>query len=223
MDAFTTIRLPQLVGMQDKNREGSFAAAPAPACIDLDGKVADEVLMAELSEGNREALAVLFRRHARTVRAIAYRAVRDAAEADDLVQETFLLVHRDAKAFDSSRGTARNWIFQIAHRRGISRHRYLTTRHFYQRVDLDKVATELEDPQANPHGNPIQEVFGETDFAKVLATLSWNQRETLRLHFFEGHTFAEIATMLGQSRGNVKHYYFRGLERLRKQLFGVKL
>jgi RNA polymerase sigma-70 factor (ECF subfamily) len=224
MDAFTTIRLPELPGTQDKDSEGSLAVVSAPTCIDLDGKVADEVLMAQLGEGNREALAVLFRRHARTVRAIAYRAVRDASEADDLVQDIFLLVHRDAKAFDSAKGTACSWIFQIAHRRGISRHRYLTSRHFYQQVDLDKVATELKDPQANPqHGNPIQEMFGEADFAKVLAELSQNQRETLRLHFFEGYTFTEIAIKLGQSRGNIKHHYFRGLDKLRKQLFGGRL
>jgi RNA polymerase sigma-70 factor (ECF subfamily) len=224
MDAFTTIRLPEIPGNEDQDRDGSLALASTPTCIDLDGKVADEVLMAQLGEGNREALAVLFRRHARTVRAIAYRAVRDASEADDLVQDVFLLVHRDAKAFDSGKGTARSWIFQIAHRRGISRHRYLTSRHFYQQVDLDNMATELEDPQANPqHANLIREMFGEADFAKVLAELSQNQRETLRLHFFEGHTFAEIATKLGQSRGNIKHHYFRGLEKLRKRLFGGKL
>jgi hypothetical protein len=59
---------------------------PASTCIDLDRKVKDEVLMAQLSEGNEEALAVLFRRYACTVRAIAYRAVRDASEASSIEQ-----------------------------------------------------------------------------------------------------------------------------------------
>jgi len=49
--------------------------------------------------------------------------------------------------------------------------------------------------------------------------LSANPRDTIRLYFFEGYSFEEIATKLGQTRGNVKHHYFRGLEKLRRQVF----
>jgi RNA polymerase sigma-70 factor (ECF subfamily) len=221
MDASATIRLPALPDTKDKVKEEApkCASTTVGAC----SEVSDEVLMVRLGEGNREALAILFRRHARTVRSIAYRLVRDASEADDLVQDVFLLVHRDAKAFDPAKGRAHSWIFQIAYRRGISRHRYLTSRCFYQQVDLDNLAGELEDPRTTfQHGRSIQEMFGESDFDKVFSELSRNQRETLRLHFFDGYTFAEIAAELGQSRGNIKHHYFRGLERLRKELFAGK-
>jgi RNA polymerase sigma-70 factor, ECF subfamily len=114
---------------------------------------------------------------------------------------------------------------QIAHRRAISRHRYLSSRHFYQQVDVDNLGSELQDPQAAniQHGNPIEDLFGEVWFQGVFAKLSLNQRETLRLHFIEDYSFAEIAARLGQSRGNIKHHYFRGLEKLRKQLFAGKL
>jgi RNA polymerase sigma-70 factor (ECF subfamily) len=57
----------------------------------------------------------------------------------------------------------------------------------------------------------------------VFDALSENQRQTLRLFFIEGHTFDEIAAKLGLTRGNVKHHYFRGLDKLRKELFGSKL
>jgi RNA polymerase sigma-70 factor, ECF subfamily len=63
----------------------------------------DELLVAKICEGDREALARLFRRHARGVRAISYRVLRDTSEADDLVQDLFLLVQRDCKTFDSSK------------------------------------------------------------------------------------------------------------------------
>jgi hypothetical protein len=46
---------------------------------------------------------------------------------------------------------------------------------------------------------------------------------TLRLHFIEGYTLDEVAKMLGQTKGNVRHHSFRGLERLRKQIFDSKL
>jgi RNA polymerase sigma-70 factor (ECF subfamily) len=222
-DASATIRLPAV--RDTKNKEASPTIVASGIGLGLQAEILDEVLMAQLCQGNREALAILFRRHARTVRSIAYRAVRDAAEADDLVQDIFLLVHRDSSAFDSAKGSARAWILQIAHRRAISRHRYLSSRHFYNQVDLDDVTGELGDPQvaARQLGHSIDEIFGEAGFQRAFGELSSNQRETLRLHFFEGYSLAEIAARLGQSRGNIKHHYFRGLEKLRKQLFPGKI
>ncbi len=108
----------------------------------------DELLVAQVCNGDNEALAVLFRRYARLIRAVSYRVLRDTSEADDLVQDVFLLVHRDCKTFDSSKGPARFWILQMAYRRAISRRRYLTSRHFYTRLDLDDAAGDLADPRA---------------------------------------------------------------------------
>ena len=61
-------------------------------------------------------------------------------------------------------------------------------------------------------------VFGRNGLGKVLEDLSEDQRETLRLHFFEGYTLAEISEKLGQPRGNVRHHYYRGLDKLRKEM-----
>jgi RNA polymerase sigma-70 factor (ECF subfamily) len=218
VDASSTIRLAT-PPTKDKEDPSATVTPAMGGC--LQAEASDEELMTQLGEGNSEALAILFRRYARAVHSIAYRAVRDGPEADDLVQDIFLLVHRDAKAFNGAKGPARAWIFQIAHRRAISRHRYLSSRHFYIRVDLDDLRGELGDPRPfiGRPGNSINEMFGETGFQRAFEELSSNQRETLRLHFFEGYTLAEIADKLGQSRGNIKHHYFRGLERLRKQLF----
>jgi RNA polymerase sigma-70 factor (ECF subfamily) len=190
----------------------------------VDSAVSDETLMGQICEGSGEALAVLFRRHARTARAVAYRVLRDTAEADDLVQELFLLVHRDCKTFDSSKGPARFWILQMAYRRAISRRRYLTSRHFYTRLDLEDVASQLADPRtkAGQLEDSIDARLGNGSLQKVFETLSKNQHQTLRLFFIEGYTLNEIAAKLVQSRGNVKHHYFRGLERLRRELFGGK-
>jgi len=65
--------------------------------------------------------------------------------------------------------------------------------------------------------------LAELDLQKMFGTLSEDQQNTLRLHFIEGYTLDEIAKMLGQTKGNVRHHSFRGLERLRKQIFGSKL
>jgi RNA polymerase sigma-70 factor (ECF subfamily) len=181
--------------------------------------------MVQICEGSREALGVLFRRYARLVRGVAYRVLRDTSEADDLVQDVFLLVQRFCPAFDRSKAPAKFWILQMAYRRAISRRRYLTSRHFYTRLDLDDAASQLEDEQASV-GRLEDSIDGRLERGKiqhVFEELSDNQRQTLRLFFLEGYTLDEIAARLGQSRGNVKHHYFRGLDRLRKECFGGKL
>ncbi len=187
-------------------------------------QISDEALIACICVDDKEALALLFRRYARVVRAVAYRVLRDASEADDLLQDLFLIVHRECKAFDQSKGSARFWIMQMAYRRAISRRRYLTSRHFYTRVDLDDAANDLADPRtAVGFEDSIDGRLGDGNLQRVFEALSENQRRTLHLFFIEGNTLDEIAAALGQSRGNVKHHYFRGLERLRKELFGNQL
>ena len=110
-----------------------------------DSQPSDEVLLKEVSSGGTEALSELFKRYARIVRGVAYRVLRDTSEADDLLQDIFLLVHRLCGTFDSSKGSARFWILQMTYRRAISRRRYLTSRHFYTHLDLDQAANQLAD------------------------------------------------------------------------------
>ena len=185
----------------------------------------DEILISLISTGNKDALGLLFRRYARAVRGVALRVLKNPSEADDLLQDIFILIHRLCGTFDGSKGSARFWILQMTYRRAISRRRYLTSRHFYTRVDLDDVESELADP-----GNPGAEIEESIDAArgngslqKVFEELSENQQQTLKLFFVEGYTFDEIAEKLGQTRGNIKNHYFRGLDRLRKHIFGSKL
>jgi RNA polymerase sigma-70 factor (ECF subfamily) len=185
----------------------------------------DEALMAGVGEGDKEALALLFRRYARIVRGVAYRVLRDPSEADDLLQDIFLIIHNECSKFDSSRGPARFWILQMTYRRALSRRRYLNTRHFYTRSDLEEVerthSARGDDGGRSPES--VDGVLGDGALERMFNTLSQDQRRTLTLFFFEGYTLEEIARKLDQTRGNVKHHYFRGLEKLRRQVFGNRL
>lgn len=220
MNPSITIRLPRLA-MSSGEAEGTVRLSSSVVVPEI----SDEALMLEVCQGSTEALAILFRRHAKLVRGVSFRVLRDASEADDLVQDVFLLVHRDCKTFDSSKAPARFWILQIAYRRAISRRRHLTSRHFYTRLDLDDAACNLSDPRSNVDqlGESVDRGLGNGDIQRAFETLSESQRQTLRLFFVEGYTLDEIAAKIGQSRGNVKHHYFRGLERLRRELCGSKL
>ncbi|MDT8068492.1 MAG: RNA polymerase sigma factor [Terriglobia bacterium] len=194
-----------------------------PAVADF--QASDEVLLAHICDGDDEALTLLFRRYARLVRAVAYRVLRDTSEADDLVQDIFLLVHRKCTTFDSGKSPARFWILQMTYHRAISRRRYLESRYFYTQVNLEDASTELPNPSTTTRGyaDSIDGVLGNGGLERMFQGLSENQRQTLQLHFLEGYSLDEIATELGQSRGNVKHHYFRGLEKLRKHIFGSKI
>jgi RNA polymerase sigma-70 factor, ECF subfamily len=210
-----TIRLPEL-GIAEK-QESAVEAHISEISL------SDEILMAEVCLGRREALAILFRRYSRLVRGVALRVLKDVSEADDLLQDVFLLIHRFCSAFDGSKASAQFWILQMTYRRALSRRRYLHSRHFYTHVELDEQSFELAEPRCGHSDDPVDSILAELDLQKMFGALSEDQQKTLRLHFIEGYTLDEIANMLGQSKGNVRHHSFRGLERLRKQIFGGKL
>lgn len=218
---------PEAATAQDCDQQSS-KSAPENTATDIVTSLAapsDEALMACICEGDKEALASLFRRYARIVRGVAYRVLRDTSEADDLLQDIFLLVHRKCSTFDASRGPARFWILQMTYHRALGRRRYLNSRHFYTRVDLDDAGRELTAPGTERLGfaDSGNGLLATSGLQKVFEALSENQRQTLQFFFVEGYTLGEIAMKLNQTRGNVKNHYFRGLEKLRKEFFCSKL
>jgi RNA polymerase sigma-70 factor, ECF subfamily len=212
-------RLETLKSEQLSSTSGT--ETPVSSYINSAVEPSDEALMAQASRGDKEALACLFRRYARLVRAVGYKILRDDSEADDLLQDVFLFIHQKSAVFNSSRSSVRSWIVAMAYQRAIDRRRYLVSRHFYTQVDLENVGNELRSPggRAGRCENSIEEVLGRIGLSKVRGLLSEIQRQTLGLHLLEGYSFEEIAVKLDQTRGNVKHHYFRGLEKLRKQIF----
>jgi Sigma-70 region 2 len=88
----------------------------------------DETLMAHLRVGHHDALGVLFDRYHRLVLNVALRILRDAGEAEDLMQLVFLEVFRHAAQFDAAKGTTKVWIPQFAYHRSFNRRQYLNLR-----------------------------------------------------------------------------------------------
>jgi RNA polymerase sigma-70 factor, ECF subfamily len=178
----------------------------------------DELLLQQLRQGTNDALSLIFRRHARAVRNVAYRILRNEAEADDLVQEVFLFIFRNANVFNPSYGSARSWIVHVTYHRAFDRRRYLTTRHYYTSEELEDTTQNLDDCGT---GIPFYErsmegIFGREVASKFDTHLTSEQKETIELYFFEGYALKEIAERTGRSLVNVRNHYYRGLERLRK-------
>jgi RNA polymerase sigma-70 factor (ECF subfamily) len=203
----------------------SFAQQPrvesdaAVETIEKTLEIADETILERIHEGDREAFGMLFRRYARLVYRVGRRILRDKAEADDLVQEVFLYIHRKSALFDSSKGSARSWIVQVAYTQALLRRRQLKAQGFYLSGIADKPVECNQGGNKGAHyDHTVEGLFGRNGWKKIIEDLTEDQRETFRLHFFEGYTFTEIAEKLGQSFANVRNHHYRGLEKLRKQL-----
>lgn len=207
------------VQSQSELRERAVRAIAEPL------EISDELLMEQVRQGTREALTLLFRRYARRVRNVAYRILRNEAEADDLVQDVFLFIFRKSALFDGSRGPARSWIIHVTYHRAFDRRRYLNTRRFYSDQGIETAALNIADRRSETllYEWSMEGVWGKALAAKLRNLLSPDQLATIELHFFEGCTLEEVAERRGQSLGNIRHHYYRGLEKLRKPAFAGKL
>ncbi|HEY2029862.1 MAG TPA: sigma-70 family RNA polymerase sigma factor [Myxococcales bacterium] len=167
--------------------------------------------MARYVEGDRRSFAQLFARWAPRLHGYFLRAGGSRGEADDLLQATFLRVHRARESFRGELGL-RGWLFTIA-----------------ARVRKDEVNRRLRNPSgADPAAAEEIAAPAEEDPAvaneraqavrAALARLPEAQREVIYLHRYEHMRFGEIAAVLGISEGAVKLRAFRGYERLRIDL-----
>lgn len=171
---------------------------------------ADAVLIAEMHQPESDALAALFRRYIRLVHRVAANILRDDAEAEDVTQEVFLEIYRKAHLYDPSRGAVRVWLLQYAYRRSVQRKNVLRRRAAYRGEPLDGV-----DP--TPRGRP-RALTGEESrwfIRRGLAQLTAPQRATLELACLEDVSLQDVAKQLCVSVGCARHYYYRGLARLR--------
>ena len=204
--------------------KGRMVVAAIKSANPQTSDLCDESLLAQISTGDREALAVLFRRYVRLVHGIARRILRDGAEAEDLAQDVFLHLARKCHLYDSSKSSARSWIVQITYFQALNRKSYLTERHYYGAVNLEGGrAEELPSPVIAEYDHSGEAVFGRRRWRRIREMLTEDQWETIRLHFFEGCTFSEIGERRNQAEGNVRNHFYRGLARLRKYVFGSEL
>lgn len=184
-----------------------------PCGTSLEGlkNLPDELLMAHLQAGHADALSVIFDRYYRLVLSVAMKILRDLGEAEDLMQSVFLEIFKAAAQFDPARGTLKVWILQYAYHRGMSRRQHLSIRNFYKNAELSELHGELQSPGV-VHFND-QEI--RQLVTQALKSLNQSQSQVLKLAYFEGLSLREIAERTGDSLGNVRHHYYRGLNRLR--------
>ncbi len=212
-------RRPEEKGLQSM-LHGSVNTVSEP--VDVSG-LSDERLMSHLLNEDPDALDVLFTRYSRLVYSIALRILRDPGEAEEVVQDCFFYVYRKACTFEPSRGSAKVWIVQVAYSRARDRKAHLLRTGFYLRT-----GSESRDLEGTLIGNADleQDIGQKIDFNRLkcaLEDLSAIQRTTLKLFYFEDLDLREISEHLREPLGNVRHHFYRGLERLRKNAIAERL
>src|SRR5205807_4879287 len=130
---------------------------------------------------------------------------------EEIVQEIFLQLTINPHKFNVSKGTARAWISHLAVHKSLDRHTYLTRRRFYDGTDLDLAKDALKG--AEDLEGLIQGQTTRAQLRKALEELAPKQRITLEWFFFEECSLREISERLGDTHNNVRHHFYRGLEK----------
>jgi RNA polymerase sigma-70 factor (ECF subfamily) len=170
----------------------------------------DEQLMTAYVAGESAAFRVIFERYAPLLLRAMLRELYVREEASDLVQQTFLQLHRARADFDASQ-KLKPWVFTIA--MNLKREYFRRKKRRPER-SLDGEA--LSEPAVGALG--ADRVEAQRTLARVLATLPADQREVIELHWFDGLEFPEVAQVVGASVNAVKVRAHRGYVRLRAAL-----
>ena len=173
--------------------------------------LSDEALVALVARGDDGALAELYDRYGRVAYGVALRVLRDAALAEDAVQEAFVALWRTAARFVPERARASTWLLTLVHRRAVDAVRREQRR---RTEPLDQAA----DPATAGADDDALLRLERERVQGALAQLPDAQREALELAYFGGFTQAELADRLGQPLGTIKSRMFGGLRRLAELL-----
>jgi len=177
----------------------------------------DALLMVRLQAGDESALGAVYDQHAGLVYGLARRVTRDEQLASDITQEVFTYLWETPDRVDLSRGSLRTYLAVLAHRRAVDEVRR------YERRSRAETASAV--PEAEADDGPETSVVAAAAqnwrtqrLSALLDRLSAEQRTAVRLAYYEGLTYVQVADALGIPEGTAKSRLRSALARLRALL-----
>jgi RNA polymerase sigma-70 factor, ECF subfamily len=183
---------------------------PPVAAVPVGRSTADDLLR-RVARGDEGAFGELYELVAPRVYGLVLRVLRDPAQAEEVAQEALVEIWRTAARFDAGRGSATAWMFTIAHRRAVDRVRA-------EQAGSDRLRKVAAASVDTPYDEVVEQATARLDRAQVrrcLDGLTELQREAITLAYYGGHTYREVADLLGAAVPTVKTRMRDGLSRMR--------
>ncbi len=179
---------------------------------DID-KVSDAQLVTSIARYSEVALAEVYRRHGGAVYGLAKRVLNNGAEAEDVTQEVFLRLWNQPDRFDPARGSLRSFLLAQSHGRAVDAVRSSSSRRQREARDAMRTARTRYDIQ-----HEVWDLAVADQVATAMGALPEEERRAIELAYFDGRTYREVATLLGQPEGTVKSRIRNGMRRMRTVL-----
>jgi RNA polymerase sigma factor (sigma-70 family) len=171
----------------------------------------DKEVCERLVAGDEAALGELYDELSPLVYGLAARVTRDWAAAEDITQEVFVRVWENPRAFDPARGTWRGWLGTMTHRRAVDWVRRSAARRRHTADAAPPIA--VPDPEETAVASSVAK-----SVQAAVDDLPAAQREAIRLAYFDGQTYRQVAETLGIPEGTAKSRLWQGLRRLAARL-----
>jgi RNA polymerase sigma-70 factor (ECF subfamily) len=175
--------------------------------------VSDAVLVIGVSRYQEEALAEAYRRHAGAVYGLARRLLVNTAMAEEVVQEVFLRLWNQPDRFDPGRGTLRSYLLAQCHGRSVDLLRSESSRRNREERDSRRTAEAGYDVE-----HEVLDLSVADGVRSAMDQLAEGERRAIELAYLGGHTYREVAKLLGEPEGTVKSRIRSGLKKLRVEL-----
>jgi RNA polymerase sigma factor (sigma-70 family) len=186
---------------------------PDPEDVRAQRRAEDAALLARIVARDETAVEALYERYSRPLYSLAYQVTGAERFAQDVIQEVFIALWRDASRFDPARGAVAPWLFSLARHKAID----LVRREANVRKRTVEVDLELEEADDDPAHEAWANIRRERVRTAIIE-LTPIQREALELAFFGGLTHVEVADRLGIPLGTAKTRIRSALLRLRDVL-----